>query len=370
MTTPTPLMNIVVPEQNKQNEQLKIKVNEMALFEDRRNGLVNCSRAFYAYFEKIPNSIAIHNIAVKAANKWIESNLANKIIKKHSRTDIYKKKGEVAIIYILTNEIMIKVDFFNIIVLFTCEMEKEAKALADEIKKLRRIKYTSTLSLLVENDGLKLIDIKNKKPQLSMQFNYNEDLNVLHDKILKGLRKNDNAGLYLFYGTPGTGKSTYIRYLANLINKRVMFIPSKIAGNLDSPNFINILTSNPNSILIIEDAEDLLISREKGNGSSISMLLNLTDGMLGESLGIQVICTFNSSVIDIDKALLRKGRLKALYEFKPLSIMKSIALLNKLDITEQTIKEPMTLADIYNVRENHFEFKTNERKAIGFVRMG
>lgn len=67
--------------------------------------------------------------------------------------------------------------------------------------------------------------------------------------------------------------------------------------------------------IVIEDAEDLLVSRDTNHNSGISMLLNLTDGLLGQSLGIQVICTFNTHVSNIDRALLRKGRLIALYEF-------------------------------------------------------
>jgi hypothetical protein len=51
--------------------------------------------------------------------------------------------------------------------------------------------------------------------------------------------------------------------------------------------------------------------------------------LLGESLGIQIIATFNTHISNIDKALLRKGRLIGLYEFKPLSMDKSKVLLEE-----------------------------------------
>ena len=97
------------------------------------------------------------------------------------------------------------------------------------------------------------------------------------------------------------------------------------------------------------------------------MLLNITDGLLGECLGIQIIATFNTHVSNIDKALLRKGRLIGLYEFKPLSIQKSKILLEENGNTNSEIKQPMTLADIYNTEQTEFSFNNNKRASIGFT---
>ena len=138
-----------------------------------------------------------------------------------------------------------------------------------------------------------------------------------------------------------------------------------MAGNLDDPNFAKLLIENPNSVIIIEDAEDLLISRDTNKNSGISMLLNLTDGLLGATLGIQFICTFNTPVTNIDKALLRKGRLIALYEFGPLSPEKSQVLLNNLGAQDFMVTQPMTLADIYNVTKPEFQMEA-KRSPIGF----
>ena len=88
--------------------------------------------------------------------------------------------------------------------------------------------------------------------------------------------------------------------------------------------------------------------------------------MLGENLGINVICTFNTQLSNIDKALLRKGRLKALYEFDALNIEKSKVLMKKLGAENFVVTEPMTLADIYYVNEKSFEIGSGNRKFIGF----
>ena len=144
-------------------------------------------------------------------------------------------------------------------------------------------------------------------------------------------------------------------------------MPPGLAGNLDAPSVANLLIQNANTVFVIEDAEELLTSRDTNKNSSISMLLNLTDGLLGETLGIQVIATFNTDLHNIDKALLRKGRLTAIYEFKPLSIEKSRVLLHESGIKDYFVHKPMTLADIYNTENESYQFKTNNRPQIGFL---
>jgi ATP-dependent 26S proteasome regulatory subunit len=168
----------------------------------------------------------------------------------------------------------------------------------------------------------------------------------------------------LFHGLPGTGKSTYIKSLIHQQNKKVIFLSPKTAGNLDDMAFTEFLLDNPNCVLVIEDAEELILSRDNNHNSRLSFLLNLTDGLLGESLGIQIIATFNTDLKNIDKALLRKGRLTSIYDFKPLTLDKTNMLLKKLG-HDVVVANSLSLADIFN-----FEIDTNYqpklRKAVGF----
>ena len=145
-------------------------------------------------------------------------------------------------------------------------------------------------------------------------------------------------------------------------------MPLSIASRLDSPHVLPLLIENPNSILVIEDAEELLIARDSGSGSSIASLLNLTDGVLGKSLNIQVLCTFNTNVNNLDQALLRKGRLIAIYHFDALSVEKSNALLSKRGVKDFVATSPMTLADIYNLDAEAFKYQNKAKREIGFLR--
>jgi ATP-dependent 26S proteasome regulatory subunit len=137
-----------------------------------------------------------------------------------------------------------------------------------------------------------------------------------------------------------------------------------MAGELDNLNMTPFLLNNKNAVFVIEDAEELIASREEVRNSNLSMLLNLTDGLLGESLGIQIIATFNTDVKNIDKALLRKGRLSQIYEFKNLSLDRTNNLLQKLGHNiEATL--PLPVAEIFNFdKDNHYIPKL--QKAVGF----
>src|SRR5690606_42109594 len=83
----------------------------------------------------------------------------------------------------------------------------------------------------------------------------------------------------------------------------------------DALPILELLINNPDSVFVIEDAENIVIDRNLQNGSPVSGLLNLADGLLADCLNIQLICTFNTDLSNVDPALMRKGRLIASYEF-------------------------------------------------------
>ena len=127
---------------------------------------------------------------------------------------------------------------------------------------------------------------------------------------------------------------------------------------------MSFLLKNRNSILVIEDAEKVITTRENlSENSVVSTILQLTDGLFSDYLNIKIICTFNTNIDRVDKALLRKGRLIANYEFKPLSVEKSNELLKALG--HHSNGADMTLADIFNMAEKAFD-STGHKKKIGF----
>jgi hypothetical protein len=224
----------------------------------------------------------------------------------------------------------------------------------------------SKIFLLYESHGyLALRDFEVKKSNIDLAMNYNEDFLPIHEVILKRLQTQDDKGLVLLHGLPGTGKTSYIRYLTSLISKKMIYIPPEFAPKIASPDFLPLLISNSNSILIIEDAENIIEDRGSSRSAAISNLLNITDGLLSDCLNIQILCTFNTHITRIDKALMRKGRLIAIYEFRELMKEKAKELSQSLG-HESRVEKDTLLTDIYNQGEGYAPPVTNGRKKIGF----
>lgn len=210
--------------------------------------------------------------------------------------------------------------------------------------------------------GFELKEFTIKDPNIDFDSNYNDDFKSVDSIILEKLNQEDGKGLVMLYGEPGTGKTSYIRRIINHVNKRVLYLPPDMATELSNPGLVPFLTDIPNSILIVEDAENVLIKRQGQHNQAISNILNLSDGLFGDCLNIQILATFNTNLSNIDEALLRKGRLIAKYEFKKLSEDRVKRLSKKLGIKFD--KNSGTLAEIYNCED--IDFSLGNRSKIGF----
>lgn len=221
------------------------------------------------------------------------------------------------------------------------------------------------------NSGLDLNYIQFKDDVvIDIDKHYNDSLKKF-DKEISSFLESKRSGLVLLHGQPGTGKTTYIRYLLTKhSNKKFVYIPNTHTHILTEPSFMDFLFEEmDNSILVIEEAERILESRDINvDNHHIAALLNTSDGIIGSLLNIKIICTFNGEFNKIDKALLRKGRLVGSYQFEPLEVKKCQIILDELNI-DKKVDEPMTLADIYNVeKELILDSSINSSPKIGFAR--
>ncbi len=239
----------------------------------------------------------------------------------------------------------------------------------DLIEYVKVDKSKSKISLLMSTrGGMETIEQDIKHVDIDIALHYGEGFMPVHTKIVTKLNEEKGKGLVLLHGLPGTGKTNYIRYLCGKLNKEVIFLPPFMAESIAGPDFITFLIEHTNSILVIEDAEKVVLDRE-GDGSSrqsVANLLNLTDGILSDCLSIQIIATFNTSRDRIDKALLRKGRLIAEWKFDALSVDDSNNLFKSIG-KDPIATKPMTLSEIYNSDDQEFVVQ-QERSQIGFGR--
>jgi len=224
--------------------------------------------------------------------------------------------------------------------------------------------YTKKLDF-ISNDGSGLgfttFDYPDKPN--NVELNYNDDFYKINDNIIKDLSQK-KSGLHLLHGIPGTGKTSYIKHLINTIDKRFIYCPSFMVTSLSSPEFITLMLEyGTDSVLIIEDAENALVSRDDERNSAVTNILNLGDGLIGDVANIQIIATFNTDLSNLDEALLRKGRTLNKYEFNKLEVNKLKVLSESLNL-DLDITEPLTLAEFYNSSSLSFENKKQNKIEI------
>ena len=91
----------------------------------------------------------------------------------------------------------------------------------------------------------------------------------------------------------------------------------------------------------------------------------MSDGLLGDGLNLKFICTFNAPLTTIDDAILRKGRMKVMYEFNDLSPEKTQKLAKDIGV-DIPQGESLPLCDIYNYMSKNDYTDKNNKKTIGF----
>lgn len=353
-------------------EKTTSKMDLGDVFAERNRSYLNEFNLFIAHFNSIPNFINETNINCKKGSKWFVENFKDEI-KDFYFDKLYLRNSKSAeyddIFYFIYEDLIVDFDTNNSTVRFLFRKTDISKveALISRIKKFkeRKAKHKPEISLLVNTvHGIKTKSLQVSKPKLNIEDNYNDDFAEVHKIIMKRLSKKNDKGLVLLHGRPGTGKTSYIRYLISTLKKDVIFLPPNMAGAITNPDLISVLIDNPNSIFVIEDAENIVVDREKDGHSPVTALLNISDGLLSDCLNIQIVCSFNTDISKVDSALMRKGRLIAKYEFKELAVEKAQMLSQKLGFTGN-FDTPMTLTAIYNQDEKDFQ-QPKKYNPIGF----
>lgn len=329
------------------------------IYQDTNDHELNIRQYYYTLFSLLPS---VYSPKIKYTSDLlglIENRNFVLLLEEMEETNYRLSSNKIYInhetktIILLDKFIINNVELYNYKIYYHNSTTKD---ILDYIKVFSYFEYKNkktNINIITNNHGhLDVEEFDLDVKPIDIKLNYGENFVKVHDVILKKLSENNSKGIVLLHGTPGSGKTTYIKYLTKLIpNKQIIFIPPTFAESLTDPGIISFLMNYKNSILIIEDAEKVISEREfNGSSTAVSNILNITDGILGDCLNIQIIATFNMKKEKIDKALLRKGRLICEYEFNELTIEDSNNLLKYLNKDYQTDVK-MTLSDIYYIDE-------------------
>jgi len=207
----------------------------------------------------------------------------------------------------------------------------------------------------IDTESVPLQD-RNKLDEQKMDLFYGEGFSKKNEAFLEFL-KNHRSGLTIFEGTPGTGKTSYIRYLIGKLKDthRFYFIPPASTGVLTNPEFIRFwsrqstIYNNYRFVCVLEDADGALMTRDLDNRREVGAILNITDGLLADFLKLQVICSINCSHTEIDPALIRPGRLNTHMVFDRMPGWRAQRIAQESG-RELPLQKDYSLAEIFNTQ--------------------
>ena len=190
-------------------------------------------------------------------------------------------------------------------------------------------------------------------PEAKLSLNYGSEFMEWHRGFLAALSERPH-GLTILDGTPGCGKTSYLRHLMVELREthRFYFVPPSTVGIVSNPDFIDFWNGEKREadgkklVMVLEDAESAVAPRAIDNRSEVSAILNVTDGLLADFLQLHIIATINCGTADIDQALLRPGRLTAQRTFGRLSHADGHRLAESLG-KELPLRGDYSLAEIF-----------------------
>ena len=214
------------------------------------------------------------------------------------------------------------------------------------------------------NDGRmdnRTLDIKQQHPVKDEMYPWIEGgVNAYFKKYLES-----EANILILLGEPGTGKTTFIRELIVSNGLDAMITYEESLMNSDRL-YIDLICGDDQDILILEDADTLLLSRESDGNRVMSKLLNISDGLMKNKK--KIVFTANlkyGSMAKTDHALVRPGRCFGVMDFRALSYDEALAASKAMDVPfpENMNKSDMiTLAELTNP-----DYVNPEVQKVGFV---
>ncbi len=186
----------------------------------------------------------------------------------------------------------------------------------------------------------------------------------------------DEPGISILCGETGTGKTSFIRHVMYSLSAthRFYFIPVDNFALLSSDSLMNFWKVEQQKhraaqkVLVLEDAETILMNREDHERNPVSTILNLTDGLMTQFVEVHLLATLNCKRESLDKALLRPGRLRFFRDFQRLELKHAQQIAAHYGLNIAPDRSSYSLAEIFASEKfgNHTQGAKKEKAPIGF----
>jgi hypothetical protein len=179
------------------------------------------------------------------------------------------------------------------------------------------------------------------------------------EKAVKRI-KGSKRGMTILYGPRGTGKTTSINYIADGLDRIVIFIPNNmIEHTINNPDFRKFLKRFDQPIIVIDDCELALNEIYNKSNVTTTNLVQMVDGFLAGTTDVSIVAIFNTdSEDDIDHNLLDCNSLLDVVEFTELSTSECNELSKILD--GRKYKSSAKMIDVVKKR------KGEQKEKVGF----
>jgi ATPase family associated with various cellular activities (AAA) len=166
------------------------------------------------------------------------------------------------------------------------------------------------------------------------------------DKYLKS-----KATVLILSGPPGTGKTTMLRHLISDFNLDTQITYDE--DLLKNDSVIQGFLFGNSDLMIIEDADHIIGSRELELNALMTRFLNMSDGLI-KMPNKKIV--FTTNIMDfnkIDSALLRPGRCYDILHTRKLSYVEACNAARVAELPAPIRNKDYTLAEIFNPAEEN-----------------